>query len=202
MFIFSLLVRTLKNSKEGKMHDAAFGSFSFVFLASGKGNKANLWWKIRGNAHWNCVPHMINEILLILTAIPPAEAGSVKQWKKKPSHFLLSPTPAPWLPPLNLCLLIKKISGGKQSSHPPFLSPSLESWSSLGQAKSRYILVKYLCLLLARVMVADIRWDGGGGESGGWYAPEEGWDGQAVRCLYSIAWWVCVSPEKREVMNR
>jgi hypothetical protein len=45
--MFSLLVSctSLKNTTKeggGGVHDAAFGSFSFVFLTSGKGNKANV----------------------------------------------------------------------------------------------------------------------------------------------------------------
>jgi hypothetical protein len=114
------------------------------------------------------------------------------------------PIPAPWLPPLNLCLQVKKNwwwKTVKSSSISFSISRKLVLFRS---SKKPVRSGKYSCLLLARVMVADIRWNGGGGESGGWYAPEEGWDGQAVRCLYSIAWWVCVcvSPEKRDVMNR
>jgi hypothetical protein len=41
MFIFRniLLGCTFKKSKEGKIHDTVFRSFSLVFLASGKGKR-------------------------------------------------------------------------------------------------------------------------------------------------------------------
>lgn len=116
------------------------------FLLVGK-EKAGIWWKIRRNAHWNCVPHMIDQILLILTAISPTNAGSVKQWKS-PSHFLLSQHQHHNCLPWTCVLWLKKTGNVKQSSHPPFLSPSPESWSPLAQAKKPVPASKIWCLFL------------------------------------------------------
>jgi hypothetical protein len=41
---------------------------------------------------------------------------------------------------------------------------------------------------------ADNRWDSGGGEGSGRYAPKEGWDGQAIWRLYSTPWLVLPPP--------